>query len=63
MFSSGHSKHCNYRIINTMQGIAQNLKFIVIIGQPARERISKHFGIVSPDKYQWYNIKIYKVNE
>ena len=24
MFTSGHGKHCNYRIINTMQDIAHN---------------------------------------
>ena len=52
-------EECLNKHFDNILSIAQNLKFKVIIGQPARERISKHFGIVSPDKYQWYNIKIY----
>lgn len=52
-------EECLNKHFDNILSIAQNLKFIVIIGQPARERISKHLGIASPDKYQWYNIKIY----
>lgn len=48
---------CLNKHFDNILSIAQNLKFIVIIGRPARDRISKHFEIASPNKYQWYNIK------
>ena len=40
--------------------IAKRVECIVIVGQPARESISKYFGIASPNKYKWYNINLDK---
>ena len=37
MFSSGHSKHCNCRIINIMQDITQNNIGFQIVHQNRRE--------------------------
>ena len=38
--------------------IAQNLQYIVVLGRPTKDRISKYFGISSASKNQWYNANL-----
>lgn len=49
-------EECLNNHFDNILSIAQNLKYIVIIGQQARNRIAKHFSMTKPIyKYQWYN--------
>ena len=48
MFTFGHSKHCNCRIINTMQDIAQNNIGFQIARQNRRETLLFPLFIISP---------------
>ena len=51
MFSSGHSKHCNYRIINTMQGVTQNNIGFQIAHQNRRETLLFPLFIISTSEH------------
>ena len=51
MFSFGHSKHCNCRIINTMQDITQNNIGFQIVHQNRRETLLFPLFIISTSEY------------
>lgn len=51
MFSSGHSKHCNCRKINTMQDITQNNIGFQIVHQNRRETLLFPLFIISTSEH------------
>ena len=51
MFASGHSKHCNCRIINTMQDITQNNIGFQIVHQNRRETLLFPLFKISTSKH------------
>ena len=51
MFSFGHSKHCNCRIINTMQDITQNNIGFQIVHQNRRETLLFPLFIISTSEH------------
>ena len=56
-----HSKcydKCFDQHFNNILSIAQNLQYIVVLGRPTRDRISKYFGISSASKNQWYKVNL-----
>lgn len=57
-----HSKcydKCFDQHFNNILSIAQNLQYIVVLGSPTRDRMSKYFGISPVVKYKWYyNVKL-----
>ena len=51
MFTSGQSKHCNCRIINTMQDITQNNIGFQIVHQNRRETLLFPLFIISTSEH------------
>lgn len=49
---------CFNKHFGNILSIAQNLQYIVVLGRPTRDRISKYFGISSASKNQWYNVNL-----
>ena len=49
---------CFNKHFGNILSIAQNLQYIVVLGKPTRDRISKYFNISSASKNQWYNVNL-----